>query len=290
MVKIFKNEIQVGRYKIPADFKCLNVEFLTSLLPLDFFERVEKVYTFLSGKALPEFAFSNLLEVEFPASFCVLDDDFIAVELNDGNNLAYTDYIFSNADGVDEIYSFLSVITATYLSFVDSNVINFNEKVNFAIPNTDGIFALSCYVASKIGVPISKVVVAGENYKRKNFDNIVFVPANLEDAYEYLYYFNLDFDYVLDLESSKSLFAREEITSVNENGYTVIFSLISPYYDSRRVLQAITDEKELSVQKAINKLYNETAFEIPEKIENGDIKPFYKYRETPNFEYFIKIV
>ena len=87
-----ENKMAVGGYSLPADFQCISLNFLASLEDLSFEERIEKIYTHITGKTLPQNAFSNLEEADFPASVASIDQGLSVLELFDGKNANYTDY------------------------------------------------------------------------------------------------------------------------------------------------------------------------------------------------------
>ena len=294
MVKVFKNNLEIGGYTIPADFKCLNLDFLNSLLELDFFDRVKAVYKHFTGEELTSSAFLNLNNAEFPATVNVLpnelDLNILAVELNDGNNYSYEDYVFNKNNPLTEFYSFLTLITVSYLNIVDAGVIELGEKIKIALPSFEGYFCLAAYVLSKIGLPILTVSIGGENFQKDKFNNINLYNTSTDVIEDYLYYFFLNNDYVLDLKSSACLIPADDLVYEKEELFTVIFAFISPYFDAVKIYNTIANAHEISPSKAINKLYEETAFEIPEDIISGKIKPNYTYRFTVEFENLIKFL
>jgi hypothetical protein len=86
-----------------------------------------------------------------------------------------------------------------------------------------------------------------------------------------------DTDYIFDPISIRGLIAEDEYYSDYEDGkVTVVLSLISPYKFARRIYKTLTGKNEISVEKAINGVYNETAIEVPNGIINGETTPFYK--------------
>lgn len=289
-MKVFKNDIKIGGYTIPADFKCLSLEFLSGLLDLEFNDRVKLVYKHFTGNELTDTAFSNLINAEYPATANVLSDNLVVIELFDGKTLSYEDYIFNKTDIVTEFYSFLTLITVSYLNLVDTGVIELGNKIKLALPSFEGYICLASYVLSKIGLPIYTIAVGGEYFQVDKIDNISLYNVDSDIIEDYLYNFFLNYDYVIDLTAGVSLIPADDFVNENDGLYTVIFAFISPYFDAVKIYNTITSAHESVDIKAIKKLYEETAFEIPNDILNGKIKPTYKYRLSVEFENLIKFL
>ncbi len=289
-MKVFKNDIKIGGYTIPADFKCLSLEFLSGLLDLEFNDRVKLVYKHFTGNELTDTAFNSLVNAEYPATANVLSDNLVVIELFDGKTLSYEDYIFNKTDIVTEFYSFLTLITVSYLNLVDTGVIELGDKIKLALPSFEGYICLASYVLSKIGLPIYKIAVGGEYFSVDKIDNISLYNVDYDIIEDYLYYLFEDYDYVIDLTAGVSLIPADDFVNENDGLFTVIFAFISPYYDAINVYNCIANAREKNTNNAIKKLYEETAFEIPNDILNGEIKPTYKYRLSVEFENLIKFL
>ena len=289
-MKIFKSDIKIGGYTIPADFKCLSLEFLNELLQLEFVDRVKLVYKHFTGNELTDTAFSNLINAEFPATANVLSDNLVAIELFDGKTLSYEDYIFNKTNIVTEFYSFLTLITVSYLNVVDTGVIELGDKIKLALPSFEGYICLASYVLSKIGLPILTIGVGGEYFYVDKIDNLLLYNVDYDLVEDYLYYLFEDYDYVIDSSASVSLIPTDDFINENDGLFTVIFAFISPYYDAINVYNCIANARERNANNAIKKLYEETAFEIPNDILNGNIEPTYKYRLSVDFENLIKFL
>ena len=279
-INVFKNNITIGGYSLPADFKCIDGEFLSLISDLDFNTRITKTYEYLTGNKLDKNAFENLKNTQFPSSIVCLDDNIAVVELFDGENAVYTDYIVSSKDLFGEISSIISLLTSIYLDLLNLGLIEENCKVNFTCCDIDNVFTLALIIAKKIGLPIlNNLVASNANLKNNNYAKFYnYLDSELND---YILDFFLDFDYPLCSYSAPQIVAQNEyFENENDEVFTVIFAFLSPYIDARRCYKAITNKNEISIDKAINKLYNETAMEIPSGILNGKIQPFYKKRQT----------
>ena len=99
------NEKQIGRYILPADFKCVDSNFLSELYNVDFIDRVAKTFKYLSNKEMSIEAYNYFNELEFPAGVVSLDGFLSVLELTYGKSLTYEDYFFDKSSPINEIYS-----------------------------------------------------------------------------------------------------------------------------------------------------------------------------------------
>lgn len=280
-LKLFNENLEIGGYKLPTDFVCVDTALLNKAKDLDFYSGYKLIFEYLSSTALPSNALDNLNGVDFPLSLVTFDDNLSAVEMFDGKNAIYTDYILQTDDLFLKICSVITVFTLVYLDMVNSDLISMGDSVNFACPSCDFVIPLSLYVAKKCGLYVDKIIVGSTSH----FDGVLkdvyltnVAPDNEDDA---ISIFFEDTDYLFDPISVRGLIAEDEYYSDYEDGnVTVILSLISPYKFARRVLKILTGKNEINVQKAINGVYNETAMEIPNGILNGEIPPFYKEEDN----------
>ena len=286
--KLFKENLEIGGYKLPTDFVCINDELLNEVSSLDFFSAYKLIYEHLSGESMPENALDGLTETEIPLSLITFDENLSAVETFDGKTTDYTDYLFNQNDLFSRICSLITVYVLTYVGMVDSQLISMGDSINFACPSFDFAIPLSLYIAKKCGLKINKILVGTTSH----FDGILkdFYISNVapNDEDDGVSIFFEDTDYLFDPISVRGLIAEDDYYEDYEDGKTtVILSLISPYKFARRLFKALTGKNEISVEKAINGVYNETAIEIPNGLLNGKIQPFFKeVNEKTDIELF----
>ncbi len=279
-LKLFNENLEIGGYKLPTDFICIDNALLNKVKDLDFYSGYKFIFEYLSSSALPSNAFDNLNGVEFPLSVVTFDENISAVEMFDGKNAIYTDYILDFDDIFLKICSAITVFALIYVDFVNSNLISFGDSLNVACPSCDFILPLSLYIAKKCGLNIGKIILGTTSHFDGVIKDIFISSLSQCDEDDAISIFFEDTDYLLDPISSRGLIAEDDYYSDYEDGnVTAILSLISPYKFARRLLKTLTGKNELNPQKAINSLYLETAMEIPEGIEKGDISLFYKEDE-----------
>ena len=263
--------IEVGGYKLPADFKYLDKQFLSSLLGLEFSEKVKSIYSKISDRIYDFENFSNYLEV------FILDESICAIDFSTLKNLCYTDFIFDSKDLFGQVSSIISFITASYLDLVESEVINMFEKVNFAIPSNEGLFVLSLYIAKKLGLPINVIIVGGDKPINETIKGVYFDSFNDEDIEDIVGVFYDEYGIAVDPVSAKAICAMDSYYDnyVEDNNICVSLFISSPYLFSRKVLKAITGEVVINVDKSLTKLYMETSIEIPKSIVDKEIPAYY---------------
>lgn len=281
MSKLFKENLEIGGYKLPTDFVCIDNALLNRVKDLDFYSGYKVIFEHLSSSTLPNNALDNLNGLDFPLSLVTFDENLSAVEMFDGKNAVYTDYILDTDDLFLKICSTITVFTLIYLDLVNSDLIAFGDNVNFACPSCDFIIPLSLYIAKKCGLYIDKIIVGTSSH----FDGVLkdFFISNVsnENEDDAVSIFFEDTDYLFDPISARGLVAEDDYYNDYEDGnVTVILALISPYKFSRRILKSLTGKTEMDVKKAINGVYNQTAMEIPNGILSGEIQPFYKEEDN----------
>ena len=266
----------VGGYSLPADFQCISLNFLASLEDLSFEERIEKIYTHITGKTLPQNAFSNLEEADFPASVASIDQGLSVLELFDGKNANYTDY-FVLGDSYTEIVSFSSVIVSAYVDLVSGGVISRGEKINLAFNGDDGRILLCAYFLKQLKLPVDVIIVGVE----KPVDGLykdVYIQSPMEGEVSTLISGVYDdLDYLIDPLSTYGLVSYDlYYGDYDDDRVTLLLALASPYLYARQVLKYAFSLNEISVTKAIKMLNELTAIDIPSGIENGNLQPFFK--------------
>ncbi len=271
-----ENEIGVGGYGLPADFQCITPAFLSSIENLSYEERISTVYRYITGKELPENAFLNLENADFPASVASIDQGLSVLELNDGKNANYTDYIV-NGDYSIEIISFACVIVSAYVDLVSGGVISHGEKINLAFNGEDGRIILSVYFCKLLKLPID-VLLIGTEKPIDGFYKNLYIQSPMEGEISTLVSgLYEDIDYLIDPLSAYGLVSYDlYYGDYEDDKVTLLLSLASPYLYSRQVLKYAFSLNEISVDKAISKLNTLTAIDIPSGIINKELQPFFK--------------
>ena len=175
-MKIFKNDIKIGGYTIPADFKCLNLNFLKDLEEKSFEDRTSCIYNFILGKNLPCNAFDKLDLDNFPASVISVDDGLSVLELFGKTSCNFTDYIFDASSKESEIVSLASVLVSAYVDLCSGGVINYGDKINLASDVSDGRILLALYFCKLIKLPIETLILGTQKPIDEVYKNI-FLPC-----------------------------------------------------------------------------------------------------------------
>lgn len=262
------NERLVGRYDLPTDFVSIDDSFLENLIEKDFLARIKLTYEFISNRK-----FLNEYEEIFKGEFdvvSVIDDVLGFMDLSVLDNADYNDFIFDKQDLFGRICSFISVLTATYVDLLSSEIIVLGEEINVAISGIDGFFVLASYIAKRIGLPLNVIICGIEksvDFTIKSLFLQNFTKNEIEDC---IYDFYDEYGYALNENEAVAYIALNEFyNSYDEVNFTLILKSQSPYYNARKILKAITGKAVLDNKKAINELFLETAEEIPNIIQNG---------------------
>lgn len=285
-----ENKMAVGGYSLPADFQCVTTQFLSSLEECSYEERIERIYTHITGKNLPQNAFANLEGAEFPASVASIDQGLSVLELFDGKNANYTDYIV-NGDSYTEIVSFACVIISAYVDLVSGGVISRGEKINLAFNGDDGRLLLSSYFLKVIKLPVDVIIVGTEKPVDGLYKDIYIqspmegeVATLISGIYE-------DLDYLIDPLSTYGLVSYDlYYGDYDDDRVTLLLSLASPYLYSRQVLKYAFSINEISVNKAVKLLNELTAVDVPSGIESGELQPFFKTNSQLSIKGALEII
>ena len=269
-IKVFNENIEVGGLQIPADFKYISSNFINSFTSLSYFERVNAVCSLLTDTTVNLTDFNALKGVEYPASIMPISENFAVVELFDGENANYLDYVISGNNSLLKISSIIALILSSYVDLIELNLINYGDKINVAISDTDGLFVLSTYIAMKIGVPINAVIIGSTTLKNDIKNGIFTYNLDATDVADCLYNFFYDYDYILDSLSAKSILALEFYNEDNGENFTLSFAYFSPYYDSVNLVEIITGKKIANENKACQILYEETAIDMPTTVNKAN--------------------
>lgn len=267
---------KIGGYKLPADFKCLSLDFLKSLTDLSFQERIVSIYQFVLNKTIPETFFESIDLAEYPANVYGVDDEISVLELFDGNTLTFLDYAFGNSLE-EKVSSLAFAIVSAYVDLCDSKIVNFGEKINIVADASNGIIALSLEFAKRIKLPIETLILGVDKLCDSTLKGVYFNASLDGEVEEIISMFYDETDYLLDPVSANGLVAYDYFYSDYEDDkISLLIALNSPYLFARSLLKTITGINEISVDKAIKKLCEFTAIEVPSSIENGGVQPFYK--------------
>lgn len=267
---------KIGWYNLPADFQCLDLNYLDSLKDKSFEDRIIDLYSRFTGKILPQNAFENLIDCEFPASVISVDDTICALELYDGKTLNYNDYIYDNSTIHMEVISLAITIISAYVDLFDSEIIEIGENINVACDLSDGRFLLALYLLKYAKLPIETVIFGVKKPIEDIIKGFSFETIMAGECEEITRAFFEETDYVLDPISASGMVACDLFYSdYEDDNITLLISLVSPFLYSRSVLKSIVNINEISVDKAISKLSLLTALEIPKPIEDKTVLPFY---------------
>ena len=280
-IKIFKQTINIGGSFLPADFPYFDAGFLNKLIESDFFERITMVYEALTNRKLNSKAFQNLKDSEYPASVVSVDDGINVLELFDGATADYSDYIFDKSDLIGKISSIIAVLFSAYCDLVESEQINFNDKINVAVTQSDANFLLASFIAKKIGLPINVITIACIKPIKDAIKGCYFESFNESEIDDVISEFFEEYDYVLDPITAESFIPLVSyVNNSDDDGVFLMPMLISPYKFTRKILKAITGKNQLDVSKAERMLYNETALEMPVSLIEDSNKKFFKKEQT----------
>lgn len=280
-VTIFNENVKIGGYILPTDFAIIDRKLLNDLYNLDFYEGYKRVYELISGRLLTESSFNNLQGLDMPLSVVTFDNNISSLELFDGKNANYNDYILDSSDLFGKICSVVSFLALAYVDLEVSNIIKRGESINIACPSEDFILPLSIFIAKKCGLPIETSIYGS----LKNIDIIekytYFSKITEDEENELISLFFDDYGYLFDPLSARGFIAQDNFYEDYEDGkHTLILSLVSPYKYSRRIYKVLTGKNELSVEKAIKGVYNLTAMEIPNGMLEGEISPFFAVSDS----------
>ena len=284
--EITKN--QIGRYVLPADFKYLTTDFILQLLSVDYISRLKLCYEYFSNTTLSNAALKDLEELD--ADIVSLDGYLGVLELNNGNTLCYTDYIFDKSSPLGEIYSLASVFLSAYCELVNSGIIKNGDNINYSCSGDDGRLALALYLLKRSGVPINTIIL-GTSEPQKEFVKEFYVEtASESDVSDITFGLFEETEYLLDPISARGMVAEDYYYADYDDGcYTLLVGLVSPYFYARKLLKVLTGKNELSQQKAVTSLYLEPG-EVPESILSGSVQPFYKENAPINLSDAIAVI
>lgn len=271
-IKVFKENVKIGGYLIPADFEYMNLDFISKLSGMEFFERLQNVLSLFgySDNQTEKF-FSDLKKSGASAEVVGFEDGNFVLELFDGYNLNYEDYLFK-FDGFSEIAGLISVLVSAYVDMCDMGEIEMGDKINIGVSFDGGILPISAYLAKVIGLPIN-IVYAGSDKENLDLNGFKVVKVEEEVKGEIIFDYFEEYGYPLDGYSVKGIYAVDEL---DEGELPVLFPLLcSPYLDARSVVKHMLGKNEISVDKAVKQIYEETAIEVPKQLKEGKIQAFF---------------
>ncbi len=285
-----ERNIAIGGYNLPADFTCITPNFLSSLQDLSYEDRIKTIYKHLTKSELSSSAFIKVSNASFPASVTFIDQGLAVLELFDGNNANYTDYIVQGSL-LSEVGSLASTFISAYVDLVTGGVIVQGDKINLAINGEDGIVLLSAWLCKKVGLPVN-VVLAGVNKPVQERLKDVYFETPIEgDISTLISGIYEEVDYLLDPLSTCGLVAYDlYYADYEDDNVSLLVCLASPYLYARQVLKYAFNVNEISVDKAISKLNALSGVEIPDAILDKTIQPFFKINSKISVKDAIEII
>lgn len=266
---------KIGWYNLPADFQCLDVDYLEGLKDKDFEERINELYYRFTGKSLNSDAFSRIYS-EYPATVVSVDDTICALELFDGKTANYKDYFYDNTSCQGQVVSLAITLISAYIDMVDSEIINMGEKINVALDLSDGRWLLAINLLKYAKLPIDTAIFGVNSPVDSILKGYHFEQVFEGEIEEITKAFFEETDYVLDPISASGMVACDLFYSdYEDDNMTLLVSLVSPFLFARKVLKSLENINEISVDKAIKTLSMITALEIPKQIEDKTLLPFY---------------
>ena len=285
-----ERNIGVGGYSLPADFQCITTAFLSSLQDMAYFDRIKVIYKHILGAELPKNAFSNLEDAEFPASVVSIDQGLAVLELFDGLSANYTDYIVTESKQ-SEIVSLTATIISSYVDLAFGGVINLGDKINLALNGEDGSILLSAYFSKKVGLPIDMILVGANKPVSVVIKGVYFESPLDGDISTLISGLYDELDYLLVPLSAYGLVSNDlYYDDYADDRVTLLTCLASPYLYSRQVLKHAFSVNEISIDKAIKKLNMLTGIDIPSKIDDNTVQPYFKINSELSCKDAIEII
>ncbi len=268
-IKIFKNNVEVSEYVLLADFFMPTEKFLNEISTLSSNEKLIKLYENISGQKASENAKNRINKIENILDVLCLDEDIYCVDLTQNNTLSYKSIIIDNSTIYLEICSFIAIFYLVYLNLFE-DYLSRNEKVNFLLPFDCKTACISALIFSKM-VSNFNVVIAGDKTNIAIYKNEFYKPSYQPSFSGYISEFFEDYGIVFDAYSSSEITSYENyLEEYDDDNSVVFFSFLSPYLTVEESLKYISNKTFKNNNIAIQKLYEETALEIPPNIE--DIK------------------
>ena len=259
----------------PADLKCITPTFLANLVDLDFPARAklicENIINLKIGDSIEKY-YKNL---NLNATVLNVDSGIFLLDLTDGEKYAcYKDYVFGESIA-EKFASVFCALVSAYVDAADSGAYKFGSNFDLAFAGDEGLFPLAAYYAIKCGLPIGRVFVGlTEN---KESDRAPFYERHVmkEEADDISFDIFDELSLTVDPYTAAAILAEDE-NSEDDSNPVIIVNFASPYLFSRRIFNNLFALNEISPQRAIKRLYEETALPIPDGILSGKIQPFFK--------------
>lgn len=272
----------------PADFKCITISFLRELVDHSFSVRAKLIcenIINLKNCDKIEYYYKNS---NLNATVLNFDDGLFLLDLTDGDEYAYyRDYVFGDCF-IDNFASMFCSIVSAYVDAAYS-CDELGGSFDLAFSGDEGLFPIAAYYAKKCGLPLGNVFVGLTDFEESE-DKVFFERQVSEDEADNISLDVFDeFDLTVDPYTASAILAAEEGVEEKSNPL-IIINFATPYLFSRRIFNNLFDLNELSPQKAIKRLYEETALPIPANILNGKIPPFFKLKPIVNYIDAIKTI
>ena len=275
-LRIFKENVQVSGYNIPADFFMPTQSFLDEISTLSSNEKLIKLYENISGEKVCEETKNKILNIENLFEILCADDDVFMVDLSQNKSLSYTSLIIDNSTIYRKICSFLALYFLVYLDLFEA-YLDEKERVVFILPFNCKMACLSALIFKKFVNNIT-FIIAGDDKVNSIDKKGFFKPSfDKEESQNFILEFFEDYGYVFDQNSSKEIFAYESfLQNYDANFSAVFFAFLSPYLTCQESYTEITGKYINNKGLAIKKFYEETALEIPENLSNGEFETSFK--------------
>ena len=266
----------------PADFKCMSSAFLLSLADLDYGERVNAISKNIINLKIGDNTEKYLKNSNLSATVLNVDSGIFLLDLTDGESASYKDY-FCGETFSEKFACAFSTIVGAYVDAADSGAYKFGGEFDLAFSGDEGLFPLAAYYAIKCGLPIGRVFVGLTENKESDrapfYERHVLKGETDDISFDIFDELNL----TVDPYTAAAILAEDE-NSEDDSNPVIIVNFASPYLFARRIFNNLFEENELSPQKAIKKLYEETATPIPESILSGKTQPFFKLEPVISYD------
>ncbi len=271
-VRIFKENVQVSGYNLPADFFIPTQSFLNEISTLNDNEKLIKLYENISGEKVNVDVKNRILNIENLLEILCLDDQIFTVDLTQNDTLSYKSLIIDNSTIYREICSLVSLYYLVYLNLYDG-YFNSEETVNFILPYESKVACISALIFKKF-IKNLKFIIAGDNTNDEIHKKGFYKPCfNKVLSQNFISEFFEDYGYVFDANSSKEIFAYESfLENLDDTSNAVFFAFSSPYLTCQESYGEITGKTINNQSLLIKKFYEETVLEIPQILTKKGIR------------------
>lgn len=272
----------------PADFKCMTQSFLSSLVDLDFSARAKLICENIINLKISDKIENYFKNSNLAATVLNVDSGIFLFDLTDGEKASYKDYLPFETFAENFICAFTAIVGA-YVDAADSGAYRFGGIFDLAFSGDEGLFPLAAHYAIKCGLSIGRVFVGLTDNKESDRAPFYERHVTKEEADDISFDIFDELSLTVDPYTAAAILAEDE-NSEDDSNPVIIINFASPYLFARRVYNNLFDLNELSPQKAIKKLYEETALPIPESILSGKTRPFFKLDPVLSYTEAVEII